>query len=110
MHVEALCEACDDSDPVQWTTTWDHCFVRHILRAVRATPPMSSHVRTLATDAFYQGRRRMDAGLEGPEAFDYIVCELRRGLSRATPAAVMQPLRNLVATVGAPFATYLAEL
>ena len=35
---------------------------------------------------------------------------LCRGLSRATPTAVMQALQNLVVPVGIPFSVYLSEL
>ena len=40
----------------------------------------------------------------------HIIRSLCRGLSRATPAAVMQALQKLVVPVGAPFSVYLSEL
>lgn len=52
----------------------------------------------------------MNVGLEGSGAFDHIASVLRRGVSWATPSAVMQSLPNLVVIVKVPFATYSAEL
>ena len=40
----------------------------------------------------------------------YIIRSSCRGLSKATPAAVMQALRNLVMPVGTPFSVYVTEL
>ena len=40
----------------------------------------------------------------------HIICWLCRGLSRATPAAVVKALQNLVVPVGTPFSNYLSEI
>ena len=40
----------------------------------------------------------------------HIIRSLCRGLSRATPAAVMQALQNLVAPVETPFSVCVSEL
>lgn len=52
----------------------------------------------------------MGEGLDGPAVLNRVVRVLCRGLSQATPAAVMQSLQNAVATSEVPFATYLVEL
>lgn len=65
----------------------------HVLNTVRATPPeVATQVCTLVSDAFDQGRRRMDEGIEGLAAFDDIVRVRCCGRSRSTPTAVLQVL------------------
>ena len=64
----------------------------------------------MIADSFAQGRRLQDEGRRGPDVLQHIIRYLCRGLSRATPAAVMQALQNLVVPVGTPFSVYLSEL
>ena len=64
----------------------------------------------MIADAFVQGSRLEDEGRRGPDVLQHIIRSLCRGLSRATPAAVMQALENLVVPVGTPFSVYLSEL
>ena len=64
----------------------------------------------MIADAFAQGRRLEAEGRRGPDVLQHIIRSLCRGLSRATPAAFMQALQNLVVPVGAPFSVYLSEL
>ena len=64
----------------------------------------------MIADAFAQGSRLQDEGRRGPDVLQHIIRSLCRGLSRATPAAVMQALQNLVVPVGTPFSVYLSEL
>lgn len=52
----------------------------------------------------------LDEGHSGPDVFQSIIRTSSWSLSRATPAAVMQALQNLVVPVGAPFSGYLSEL
>ena len=61
-------------------------------------------------EAFAQGGRLQEAGQHGPTVLQHIIRSLCRGLSRATPAAVMQALQNLVVPAGTPFSTYFSEL
>ena len=51
-------------------------------------------MKTLVTDGFAQGDKLLDAGQNGQEAFDNILRALCRGLSRVSPATVMQALQN----------------
>ena len=61
-------------------------------------------------EVFAQGGRLQEAGQHGPTILQHIIRSLCRGLSRATPAAVMQALQNLVVPMGTPFRTYLSEM
>ena len=63
----------------------------------------------MIADAFVQGSRLEDEGRRGPDVLQHIIRSLCRGLSRATPAAVMQALQNLVVPAGTPFSVYLSE-
>ena len=65
---------------------------------------------TLVTDAFAQSGKLLDAGQNVQEVFDHILRALCRGLSRASPATVMQALQNLVVPHRTPFSVYQGEL
>ena len=64
----------------------------------------------MIADAFAQRSRLQAEGRPGADVLQHIIRSLGRGLSRATPAAVMQALQNLVVPVGTPFSVYLSEL
>ena len=108
--VSSLRIACDDPHPYVWTRGWEKCLERHVLRAVRPTSIQAPSVKSMIADAFAQGSRLQDEGRRGPDVLQHIIRSLCRGLSRATPAAVMQALQNLVVPVGTPFSVYLSEL
>lgn len=102
--------ACDDSHPLSWTKGWDKNMQRHVPRAVRATAPQVSPLKSMVSDAFAQGGRLQDCGRTGPHVLQHIVRTLCRPLSTATPARVMQALQNLVVPAKTPFGTYLSEM
>ena len=79
------------------------CLERHVLRAVRLTSPQAPSIKSMIADAFAQGSRLQAKGRRGPDVLQHITLSLCRGLSRATPAAVIQALQNLVVPVGTPF-------
>lgn len=108
--VISLRVACEDSHPVLWTPGWEMCLQRHILRSIRTNAPQVSDVRSLVTQAFKDGIRLQKEGQIGPDVLQYIVRTLCRGLSKSTPAAVMQALQNLVVPAGTPFSKYVTEL
>ena len=64
----------------------------------------------MIADAFAQGVRLQAEGRRGPDVLQLIIRSLCRRRGRATPAAVMQALQNLVVSVGTPFSVYLSEL
>ena len=64
----------------------------------------------MIADAFAQGSRLQAEGGRGPDVLQHIIRSLCRGLRRATHAAVMQALQNLVVPVGTPCSVYLSEL
>ena len=64
----------------------------------------------MIADAFAQGRRLEAEGRRGPDVLQHIVRSLCCGLSRATPAAVMQALQSLAVPVRTPFSEYVSEL
>ena len=64
----------------------------------------------MIADAFARGSHLQAEGRRGPDVLQHIIRSLCRGLSRATPAAVMQALQNMVVPVGTPFSVYLSEL
>lgn len=107
--VEGVRVACDDTLP-EWTRGWEKVLERHVLRSVRASSAQAPAVKALVADAFAQGGELMDAGQSGQAAFDNILRALCRGLSRASPAAVMQSLQNLAVTQGTSFSKYQGEL
>lgn len=92
------------------TDCWEKCLERHVLRAVRSNSPQASSFKSMIGEAFAQRGRLQDAGQHGPTVVQHIIRSLCRGLSRATPAAVMQTLQNLVVSMGTPFSTYLSAL
>ena len=102
--------ACDDPHPVLLTRGWEKSLERHTLRAVRAASPQAPSLKAMVSAAFKQGGRLQDEGHSGPDVLQYVIRTLCRGLSKATPAAVMQALQNLVVPAGTPFCTYLSEL
>ena len=63
----------------------------------------------MIADAFAQGSLLQAEGRRGPDVLQHIIRSLCRGISRATPAAVMQALQNLVVPVGTPFRVYLSQ-
>ena len=102
--------ACDDPHPIKWIRGWDKCLERHVMRAVRSASPQAPALKAMISGAFKQAGRLQDEGLHGPEVLQHVIRTLCRGLSRATPAAVMQALQNLVVPAGTLFSTYLTEL
>lgn len=64
----------------------------------------------MVADAFAQGGRLLDAGQRRSEVLQHIIRALCQEPSKATPAAVMQALQNLVVLQGTPFSVYVAEL
>ena len=108
--VSSLRTACDDPRPYVWTRGWEKCLERHVLRAVRPTSPQAPSVKSMIVDAFVQGSRLQAEGRRGPDVLQHIIRSLCRGLGRATPAAVMQALQNLVVPVGTSLRVYLSEL
>ena len=102
--------ACDDPHPYLWTRGWGKCHERHVLRDVRLTSPQAPSIKSMIADAFAQGSRLQAEGRRGPDVLQHIIRSLCRSLSRATPAAVMQALQNLVVPVGTPLSVYLSEL
>ena len=104
--VSALRIACDDPHPYLWTRGWEKCLERHILRAVRPTSPEAPSIKSMIADAFAQGSRLQAKGRRGPDVLQHIFRSLCRGLSRATPTAVMQALQNLVVPVGISASVY----
>ena len=87
--------ACDDPHPIEWIRGWDKCLERHVMRAVRSASPQAPALKAMISGAFKQAGRLQDEGLHGPEVLQHVIRTLCRGLSRATPAAVMQALQNL---------------
>ena len=59
---------------------------------VRTASPQAPQMKTLVAVAFAQGGKLLDDGAGGSEALDLILRILRRGLSRALLAAVMQTI------------------
>ena len=108
--VESVRVACDDTHSIAWTRGWEKVLERHILRSVRTASPQAPQMKTLVVNAFAQGGKLLDDGAGGPDAFDLILRILCRGLSRASPAAVMQTLQFSVVAPSTPFSTYLGEL
>ena len=108
--VSNLRVACDDPHPYLWTRGWEKCLERRILRAVRPTSPEAPSIKSMIADAFAQGSRLYAEGRRGPDVLHHIFRSLCCGLRRATPAAVMQALQNLVVPVGTPSSVYLSEL
>ena len=102
--------ACDDPHPYLWTKGWETCLERHVLRAVRSASPQAPVVKSMIAEAFSQGERLQKEDRLGPDILQHVIRCLCRGLSRATPAAVMQALQNLVVPVGTPFSSYLSEM
>ena len=107
--VSSLRVACDDLHPYLWTKGWEKWLERHVLRAVRPASSQLSSIKSMIADAFAQGSR-LQEGRPGPDILQHIIRSLRRDLSRATPAAVIQALQNLVVPAGTPFSAYLSEL
>ena len=99
--------ACDDPHPIEWIRGWDKCLERHVMRAVRSASPQAPALKAMISGAFKQAGRLQDEGLHGPEVLQHVIRTLCRGLSRATPAAVMQALQNLVVPAGTLFSTCL---
>ena len=83
---------------------------RHVLKSVRVSSPQAPDVKTLVATAFTQGSKLMEDGCCGHDAFDHIIRALCRGLSKTSPAEVMQTLQNLVVPQGTPFSAFLGEL
>ena len=81
-----------------------------MLRAVRSASPQAPAIKSMIVDAFSQGERLQKENRLGPDLLQHIIRCLCRGLSRATPAAVMQALQNLVVPVGTPFSSHLSEM
>ena len=84
--------------------------VRHVLRVVRSCAPQVPQVKPIITGAFSQGVHFLGMGQPGPDVPQHTFRSLCRGLSRATPAVVMQALQNSVVPEGTPFSGYLSEL
>ena len=97
--VSSLRVTCDDPHPYLWTRGWGKCLERHVLRAVRPTSPTAPSIKSMIADAFAQGSRLYAEGRRGPDVLHHIFRSLCCGLRRATPAAVMQALQNLVVPV-----------
>ena len=108
--VSSLRVACDDPHPYVWTRGWEKCLEQHVLRALRPTSPQAPSIKSMIADAFAQGSRLYAEGRRGPDVLHHIFRSLCCGLRRATPAAVMQALQNLVVPVGTPSSVYLSEL
>ena len=101
---------CDDPHPCLWTSSWENCLGRHVLRAVSPTSPQAPSIKSMIADAFAQGTRLQAEGRIGPDVLQHIIRSLCRGLGRGTPAAVMQALQNSVVPVRTPFSVYVSEL
>ena len=108
--VSSLRVACDDLHPYLWTKGWEKWLERHVLRAVRLASPQASSIKSMIAGAFAQGGRLQEEGRHGPDILQHTIRSLCRSLSRATPAAVMRALQNVVVPVGTPFSAYLSEL
>ena len=108
--VESVRVACDDANNRKWTRGWERVLERHILRSVRLASPQAPVMKTLVANAFDQGAKLLNYGTSGEAAFDVILRILCRGLSKASPAGVMQTLQNFVVEPGTPFSKYSAEL
>ena len=108
--IELAPVACNDTHPIEWTQCWEKVLERHILRSVRSSSPQAPAVKTMAADAFGQGGKLLDTGHNGQTAFDHVLRALSRGLSKASPAAVMQTLQNLVVPQGAPFSEFQGQM
>ena len=85
-------------------------FQRYILRAVRTASPQAPQIKTLGADAFGQQGKLLHDGDGGPEAFDLFLRVLYRGLSRASPAVVMEILQNIIVAPSTHFSAYAGEL
>ena len=86
------------------------CLEQHVLRALRPTSPQAPSIKSMIADAFAQGSRLDAEGGPRPDVLQHIFRSLCCGLRRATPAAVMQALQNLVAPVETPFSVCVSEL
>ena len=93
--VASLRVACDAPHPYLWTRGWEKYLERHVMRAVRSTTSQASTLTSMITEAFAQGGRLQDEGWHGPDVLQHAVRFLCRGLSRATPAAVMLSLIHI---------------
>ena len=60
----------------------------------------------MIADAFARGSHLQAEGRRGPDVLQHIIRSLCRGLSRVTPAAVVQALPNVVAPLGTPLRVY----
>ena len=85
--------ACDDTHTADWTRGWEKVLERQVLCSVSASCPQAEGVKTMVVGAFVQGGKLLDAGQSGQTAFDHILRALCRGLSEASPAAVMQGVK-----------------
>ena len=101
--VASLRVAYDDPHSYLWTRGWEKCLERHVLRAVRSTAPQASTLKPMITEAFAQGGFFRDEGRHGSDVLQHAIRFLCLGLRRATPAAVMQALQQIVSTPGYTF-------
>ena len=107
--VASLRVACDDLHPYLWTRGWEKRLEWHVLSAVRSTAPQVSTLKSIMTEAIAQGGHLQDEGRRGPDVLQHVIRFLCRGLSRATPAAVMQVLQNMVVPPGTPFSGFICR-
>lgn len=73
---------------------------RRVLRSVRLFSPQAPAMKTLVADAFAEGSNLLDAGQSGKDAFNHILCALRRDSIRASPASAMQIPSNTAVAQG----------
>ena len=85
--------ACGDTHTADWTRGWEKVLERQVLRSVRASCPQAAGVKTMVVGVFVQGGKLLDAEQSGQTAFDHILRAFCRGLSEASPAAVMQGVK-----------------
>ena len=86
---------CDDPHPSEWTSGLNNNLERHTMRAGCVASPQAPSLKTIISAAFEQGGRvQDDEGPPRPDALQYVIRALYRGLNKATPAAMMQALQT----------------
>lgn len=95
---------------VNGTRGWEKVLEHHVLKSVRLSCPWAPAVKSLIANACTQDGELLEGGRSGQDAFDTIFGALCQGLCKASSAAVMQTLQNLLVPQGTMFSVYLSEL
>lgn len=104
--------AGDVTTSKDWVRGWDLPLEKHVLNALSfsADPTQAGLLRTKINMAFSQTRSKMEEGMLGADAMEFLVRTLGKVLGMVSVATIVYELQNLVVPVGTPFSAYMGRL